>query len=83
MIFHLHVGLSFASGGADKVVIIWTSDPPDGQLKYMYTHSDSVQCISYNPVSPQLVNYTAPEVGKSRSYNCMCTLWNMFIVSTT
>ena len=55
-------GLNFASGGADKVVIIWTSDPPDGRLKY--THSDSVQCISYNPVSQQLVSCTATEVGK-------------------
>ena len=62
---HVHVGLNFASGGADKVVIIWTSDPPDGRLKY--THSDSVQCISYNPVSQQLVSCTATEVGKSQS----------------
>ena len=54
--------LNFASGGADKVVIIWTSDPPDGRLKY--THSDSVQCISYNPVSQQLVSCTATEVGR-------------------
>ena len=56
------LGLNFASGGADKVVIIWTSDPPDGRLKY--THSDSVQCISYNPVSQQLVSCTATEVGR-------------------
>ena len=58
------LGLNFASGGADKVVIIWTSDPPDGRLKY--THSDSVQCISYNPVSQQLVSCTATEVGKNK-----------------
>ena len=56
------LGLNFASGGADKVVIIWTSDPPDGRLKY--THSDSVQCISFNPVSQQLVSCTATEVGR-------------------
>ena len=58
------LGLNFASGGADKVVIIWTSDPPDGRLKY--THSDSVQCISFNPVSQQLVSCTATEVGKNK-----------------
>ena len=63
---HVHVGLNFASGGADKVVIIWTSDPPDGRLKY--THSDSVQCISYNPVSQQLVSCTATEVGKKNIF---------------
>ena len=56
------LGLHFASGGADKVVIIWTSDPPDGHLKY--THSDSVQSISFNPVSQQLVSCTATEVGE-------------------
>ena len=61
-LFILAAGLNFASGGADKVVIIWISDPPDGHLKY--THSDSVQCISYNPVSQQLLSCTATEVGE-------------------
>ena len=61
-----HPGLNFASGGADKIVIIWTSDPPDGHLKY--THADSVQCIAFNPVSQQLVSCTASEIGKHYMY---------------
>ena len=62
------VGQHFASGGADRMVIIWGSDPPDGQLKF--THADSVQCISYSPVSQQLISCTATEVGE-----CDLHLW--------
>nr|XP_018910721.1 PREDICTED: intraflagellar transport protein 122 homolog [Bemisia tabaci] len=40
-------GRRFASGGSDKTVIIWTSKL-EGTVKY--THNDSVQCLSYNPV---------------------------------
>ena len=70
-------GLNFVSGGADKVVIIWTSDPPDGRLKY--THSDSVQCISYNPVSQQLVSCTATEVGERKFAVYSCIYATMYV----
>uniref|UniRef100_A0A7S0VDQ0 Intraflagellar transport protein 122 homolog n=1 Tax=Polytomella parva TaxID=51329 RepID=A0A7S0VDQ0_9CHLO len=53
-------GKRFASGGADKTVIIWTSKA-EGILKY--THNDSIQCLSYNPVTQQLASATASDVG--------------------
>ena len=43
-------GKRFASGGADKCVIIWTSKL-EGILKY--SHNDAIQCLAYNPVSHQ------------------------------
>ncbi|KAM8758929.1 intraflagellar transport protein 122 homolog isoform 3-T3 [Rhynchonycteris naso] len=46
-------GKRFASGSADKNVIIWTSKL-EGILKY--THNDSIQCVSYNPVTHQLAS---------------------------
>jgi WD40 repeat protein len=53
-------GKRFASGGADKTVIIWTSKA-EGILKY--THNDSIQCLAYNPVSQQLASGTASDFG--------------------
>lgn len=44
-------GKLFASGSADKTVIIWTSKL-EGLLKY--SHGDAIQCLSFNPVSHQL-----------------------------
>ncbi|XP_034942292.1 intraflagellar transport protein 122 homolog [Chelonus insularis] len=44
-------GKKFASGSADKSVIIWTSKL-EGILKY--SHNDSVQCMKFNPVFHQL-----------------------------
>ena len=44
-------GKRFASGGADKCVIIWTSKL-EGILKY--SHNDAIQCLAYNPVSHQV-----------------------------
>ena len=55
-----HNGKRFASGGADNTVIIWTSKA-EGILKY--THNDSIQSLSYNPVTQQLASATASDVG--------------------
>ncbi|XP_043287356.1 intraflagellar transport protein 122 homolog isoform X2 [Venturia canescens] len=46
-------GKKFASGGADKAVIIWTSKL-EGILKY--SHNDAVQSMQFNPVSHQLLS---------------------------
>ncbi|XP_050096761.1 intraflagellar transport protein 122 homolog [Anopheles aquasalis] len=46
-------GKKFASGSADKTVIIWTIKL-EGLLKY--SHNDSIQCLSFNPISHQLAS---------------------------
>lgn len=53
-------GKRFASGGADKTIIIWTSKC-EGILKY--SHNDSIQCLCYNPVTQQLASATASDFG--------------------
>ena len=53
-------GKRFASGGADKCVIIWTSKL-EGILKY--SHNDAVQCLAYNPVSHQLASCAISDFG--------------------
>ncbi|GBF97536.1 hypothetical protein Rsub_10459 [Raphidocelis subcapitata] len=53
-------GKRFASGGADKTVIIWTSKA-EGILKY--SHGDSIQALAYNPVTQQLASGTAGDLG--------------------
>uniref|UniRef100_A0A2K6GBH6 Intraflagellar transport protein 122 homolog n=1 Tax=Propithecus coquereli TaxID=379532 RepID=A0A2K6GBH6_PROCO len=53
-------GQRFASGSADKSVIIWTSKL-EGILKY--THNDSIQCVSYNPVTHQLASCSSSDFG--------------------
>eukprot|EP00754_Rhynchopus_humris_P012587 Rhum_TRINITY_DN14297_c3_g2::Rhum_TRINITY_DN14297_c3_g2_i1::g.78668::m.78668/K19656/IFT122; intraflagellar transport protein 122 len=53
-------GKRFASGGADKMVIIWTPKA-EGILKYQ--HSDSIQCLSYNPATQQLASAAASDFG--------------------
>jgi len=47
-------GKRFASGGADKNVIIW-KNTAEGILKY--GHNDSIQALSYNPVTLQVCVY--------------------------
>ena len=53
-------GKRFASGGADKTIIIWTSKC-EGILKY--SHNDSIQCLAYNPTTQQLASATASDFG--------------------
>ena len=53
-------GERFASGGADCMVVIWTSTA-EGILKY--SHNDSIQALGYNPVTHQLASATATDIG--------------------
>ncbi|XP_045509536.1 intraflagellar transport protein 122 homolog [Colias croceus] len=46
-------GKKFASGSADKNVIIWNSKM-EGILKY--SHSEAIQCLAYNPVTYHLAS---------------------------
>ncbi|KAG8465049.1 hypothetical protein KFE25_012412 [Diacronema lutheri] len=50
----------FASGGADKQVIIWTSKA-EGILKY--AHTEPIQALCYNPLTHQLASATAGDFG--------------------
>ncbi|GFU46428.1 intraflagellar transport protein 122 homolog [Trichonephila clavipes] len=67
-------GQRFASGGADKQVIIWTSKL-EGILRY--SHHDAIQCLSYNPVSDQLASCACSdfEVGTHRRKFRLCRGW--------
>ncbi|KAF4109566.1 intraflagellar transport protein 122 homolog isoform X2 [Onychostoma macrolepis] len=53
-------GKRFASGSADKSIIIWTAKL-EGILKY--THNDSIQCVAYNPVTHQLASCSSGDFG--------------------
>ena len=46
-------GSHFASGGKDKVVVIWKAS---GQGKLKYNHSSSIQRIKYSPSSFMLAS---------------------------
>ena len=70
MFMYLFAGTRFASGGADQTVIIWNAESIEAILKY--THTDSIQCLSYSPVSQQLLSCTASDIGKSCNVPTMC-----------
>ncbi|KAK3799786.1 hypothetical protein RRG08_066806, partial [Elysia crispata] len=53
-------GKRFASGSADKSVIIWT-DKLEGILKY--THNEAIQSLAYNPVTHQLASCAVTDFG--------------------
>ena len=53
-------GKNFASGAADKTVIIWT-DKGEGVLRY--SHGEAIQCLAYSPRGPQLASATASDFG--------------------
>ena len=63
-VYHLHTytGQTFASGSADKQVVLWSNDELKGILKY--GHSDPIQSLQYNPVSQLLLSCTTSEVGE-------------------
>ncbi|XP_077301550.1 intraflagellar transport protein 122 homolog [Arctopsyche grandis] len=52
-------GRKFASGGADKIVIIWTSKL-EGVLKY--SHNEPLQCLAYNPITHQLTSCAVSDI---------------------
>ncbi|GAB5355532.1 hypothetical protein AAMO2058_000213600 [Amorphochlora amoebiformis] len=59
-VVYSHDGTRFASGGADKTIVIWTSKFSP-ILKY--SHTESIQCLAYNPITTQLASATAIDFG--------------------
>eukprot|EP00892_Ulva_mutabilis_P005266 jgi/Ulvmu1/3110/UM015_0150.1 len=57
---YAHDGSRFASGGADKTVIIWSSA---GQGLLKFTHSSPIQALAYNPVTQQLASASQTDFG--------------------
>ncbi|KAL0479772.1 intraflagellar transport protein [Acrasis kona] len=53
-------GTRFASGGADKFVIIWSNE---GEGKLKYSHNEAIQCLAYNPNSHHLVSCATSDFG--------------------
>ena len=53
-------GKRFASGGADKTILIWTYKC-EGILKYK--HNESIQSLCYNPMAQQLASVTSQDFG--------------------
>ncbi|KPA79976.1 hypothetical protein ABB37_05018 [Leptomonas pyrrhocoris] len=53
-------GKRFASGGADRTVIVWTNKG-EGIVKYQ--HKDSIQALAHNPTSSQLVSVSGIDWG--------------------
>eukprot|EP00055_Hartaetosiga_balthica_P003201 m.6880 g.6880 ORF g.6880 m.6880 type:complete len:1213 (-) comp2669_c0_seq1:190-3828(-) len=56
-----HDGVYFASGGADKTVIIWKSNSWTGKLKY--NHNDAIQSVAFNPINNILVSCSVTDFG--------------------
>lgn len=57
---YAHDGSRFASGGADKTVIIWSNG---GQGLLKFTHSSPIQALAYNPVTQQLASASQNDFG--------------------
>lgn len=53
-------GTRFASGGADKIVVIWKST---GQGLLKYNHTASIQCVKYSPTTLQLASCSEVDFG--------------------
>uniref|UniRef100_A0A8R1DPN4 Intraflagellar transport protein 122 homolog n=1 Tax=Caenorhabditis japonica TaxID=281687 RepID=A0A8R1DPN4_CAEJA len=79
-----HTGELFASGGADKLVILW-NEKHEGTLRY--SHTDVIQCMMFSPVNQVLLTCAMNEFGlwstadknviKQRSQaRCCCCSWS-------
>ncbi|EYB81018.1 hypothetical protein Y032_0394g620 [Ancylostoma ceylanicum] len=55
-----HDGETFASGSADRSVILWT-EQHEGTLKY--SHSDAIQCLAFSPVTSLLLSCAMGDFG--------------------
>ncbi|KAG5465400.1 hypothetical protein CUR178_00103 [Leishmania enriettii] len=53
-------GKSFASGGADRTVIVWSSKG-EGIVKYQ--HKESIQALAHNPVSSHVASVSSIDWG--------------------
>lgn len=53
-------GCYFASGGADRFVLVWTSM---GKIIQRYSHDDSVREVLFNPVNVSLASYSNMDIG--------------------
>ncbi|PIC32819.1 hypothetical protein B9Z55_013017 [Caenorhabditis nigoni] len=79
-----HDGELFASGGADKLVILW-NEKHEGTLRY--SHTDIIQCMVFNPCNQILLTCALNEFGlwsttnknvikqRSNARCCSCA-WN-------
>ncbi|KJH46103.1 WD domain, G-beta repeat protein [Dictyocaulus viviparus] len=55
-----HDGTTFASGSADRSVILWT-EQHEGTLKY--SHSEAIQCLAFSPTSSLLLSCAIGDFG--------------------
>ncbi|CAF0800008.1 unnamed protein product [Brachionus calyciflorus] len=53
-------GSYFASGGADKMVIIWTSEL-EGTLRFQ--HNEAIQALAFNPITSVLITCAITDFG--------------------